>query len=53
MWFVLITDILLKMCDQFGSLELRIRFVNEQMHDKFLAIYGYMYEPDKIEILLN
>ena len=53
MWFVLMTDILLKMRDQFRSLGMRISFINEQMHDKFHAIYGYLYEPDKIETQLN
>ena len=32
---------------------MRISFINEQMHDKFHAIYGYLYEPDKIETQLN
>ena len=53
MWLVLTTDILMKMRDQFRSLILRINFVNEQILEKFVVIYEYLYEPEKMETMLN
>ena len=53
MWFVLITDILKNLSDQFRSLDLRVNFVREQIQEKFIAIYENLYEPDKIETLLT
>ena len=43
----------MKMRDQFRSLILRINFVNEQILEKFVVIYEYLYEPEKMETMLK
>lgn len=53
MWLVLTTDILMKLKDQFRSLTLRVNFVNEQIQEKFIVLYEYLYDPAKIETLLT
>ena len=53
MTMVLITSLLEHMREMFKSLALRIDFVDEQLQEKFVAIYEFISDPDKLQILLE
>ena len=52
LFLVIMTDIIMKIKEQFRSLALRVDFINEQIMEKTLAIFEQIYEPEKIEAML-